>query len=304
MFLTYGNPLSIWKKWFPLEKENYIFIHNKFNLNTFWKNFQLPKSHIIPNTRWGSISLVRATLVLLHYSLHNTHCTHFVLLSDSCIPLYDFYTTCEKISTFEKTCMNHFRNIKEFERLYKVQSQWCIFTRKDAEYLIQNNHTAKYLNVSIPDEIYFVNELKVFTNQMTTFANFKERQIYRNSFSHKLGIHPKLYDHITHNDLNIARSKGALFMRKCHEKTKMDCIHKFCVHFDCSEQNIFKNLKQRSKSIDVSKVIDQILQCPVYELRALWEKNQIHTELNPEVEKIWNLLNLFLSNGVSKMYVL
>ena len=96
-FLTYDN-LSQPKIWENFINSKYnIYIHNK---NKFTGVFQ---KYCIKNkleTKWGDISLVKATLNLFKEAFQKEDNKYFILLSDKCIPLYnanDIYNKVKKI---------------------------------------------------------------------------------------------------------------------------------------------------------------------------------------------------------------
>ncbi|EKX51484.1 hypothetical protein GUITHDRAFT_134409 [Guillardia theta CCMP2712] len=93
LFLTLGevkNPLA-WEAWFhKARKEVFdIHVHAKFEDEV---KHPLFKNNLIQGikTKWGTVSLVQAHLLLLNKALKKERNRWFILLSDSCLPLVSF----------------------------------------------------------------------------------------------------------------------------------------------------------------------------------------------------------------------
>ena len=111
-FLSYGNlnQSNIWKHFFINNSEYNIYIHNKNPITDDFKKYSIPN---IINTKWGDISLVKATIELLKeaYKCEDNH--YFILLSDSCIPLHNFNYIYDKIINYNCSIINEFENTEE-----------------------------------------------------------------------------------------------------------------------------------------------------------------------------------------------
>jgi len=234
-FLTYGN-LSQPKLWSRIINENKhnlnVYIHNKnnfvdmeYNLDRFCiKNKE-------ENTAWGHISIVRATLKLFEEAYKNEENIFFILLSDKCIPLYNFDYIYKKILRINQNIVHgmtsgcelryDFLKDKEFiSREYmQKQSQWLILNRNTTCFFIESEYTSKFGETSkCPDEHYFItimNKFKIpFFNNRITYCNFKEK-----SDDPKLHTYPKTYDILTDDMVyNILDKTKCLFMRKISDK--------------------------------------------------------------------------------------
>jgi hypothetical protein len=137
----------------------------------------------IVDTEWGTISLVRATLALLRAALEDGANGRFVLLSESCVPLYDFARVRAELLADDRAWIAHSVTppfmihqkgpSREFLRwsaklqpivrapseLLK-QQQWMVFSRPLAQLFLapEAEHTAKWDGgLFAPDEHYFVN---------------------------------------------------------------------------------------------------------------------------------------------------
>ena len=108
-FLTYGN-LSQPKLWSRIINENNdklnVYIHNKNNfIDTEYNLERFCIKNKEEKTAWGHISLVRATLRLFEEAYKNEENVAFILLSDKCIPLYDFDFIYNKIFSMNTNIM-------------------------------------------------------------------------------------------------------------------------------------------------------------------------------------------------------
>lgn len=183
MFLSYKEPvaLSLWTKYLSAETAN-VYLHPK----TTDQSSSFFKSKTVPNpcqTKWGDISLVKATLLLLQYALRNTENTHFILLSDSCIPVYAYSDLYSKITEMKQSQLYSKKvndNISRFVESDKLkrshimkQSQWMILTRDDAEFFCKHNHIKNFTQMPLTDEKYFITLLNAYgrpwSERMTTY---------------------------------------------------------------------------------------------------------------------------------------
>lgn len=244
MFLTYDdiNRSDIWKIFFNnVDHSKYnIYIHNKDPVNDPYFKKCIIGERI--NTIYGDISLVNATLLLLKNALKDPDNKFFVLLSNSCIPLYDFNTiynyiidrntsliSCIK-PTYDQKIIGKFTNsdISRYLALtdknfisknnFMKQHQWMVLDRKLADYFTKHNYTKLFEKMSVPDEHYFINiavKFKLpFKDEVITFIDRK------NKSSTKYRPYPKTFEIITEKIIEEARKNGHLFFRKvannCH----------------------------------------------------------------------------------------
>lgn len=151
LFLTIDNLYhnNIWKLFFNNATNYKIYAHSKYDSN-------LPQiKHKIP-TKWGDISLVKATLLLMEESIKDNN-DMYILLSDSTVPFrsYDY------ILKYLSDKQNYTSNIEFIKpNLYKM-SQWWIFNKDTVKKIL--SLTSKYINdnrfnrtqLGAPDELYF-----------------------------------------------------------------------------------------------------------------------------------------------------
>jgi len=189
-FLTYGNlsQPGLWKEF--IDNTLYsVYIHNKFEFTDTQYGFD---KYCLKNriqTKWGKISLVKASLLLFDKAFNDLDNKFFILLSDKCIPIKSFsyiyndiFTKqLSQISCFNQNIERKYNNIDPmyFNEYYK-QSQWCLFNRNDIEFLLKNDisDTVFGNNSLCPDEHYFINIFKKynrsFINSYITHSKWKE----------------------------------------------------------------------------------------------------------------------------------
>lgn len=126
MFLSIGkiNHEEIWKDFFNyIPKEKYkLFLHpqNRNQItDTFFKNCIIPN---IIEVKWGYIW--PGFMQLLKEALLDIDITHFVWLSDSCIPIKSFDYIFAEMCNIKKTKINKF-----FEKELVTYGEWTIFPR-------------------------------------------------------------------------------------------------------------------------------------------------------------------------------
>lgn len=203
LFLTRNN-LKQPKLWYDFLSEGNgkcnIYVHSKERekLNQqFLIDHQIPE-HI--HTEWGRTSLVTATNLLIKNALKDKTNKMFVLVSESCIPLYSFETIHEvllnlsgtsnksylytKITPKKEADLDEYRYsmIKMKDAVYTQlsrngdptkelgitwdncmrNSQWMILNREHAEIIDQHNHESLWKNFNVADEWYHYNVLRYY----------------------------------------------------------------------------------------------------------------------------------------------
>lgn len=142
-FLLYDTiqHLSIWENFFSqdIDGSSMVYSHLKKITN---KTPRWVKSAKVPTvtTNWCGEGLINAFAQMLKKALKNTDNKYFVLLSGSCIPLYNYSETYKKITSTSKARMeyynipyNVFGNIKG---IYNGH-QWVILNREVATQYIR-----------------------------------------------------------------------------------------------------------------------------------------------------------------------
>ncbi|MHB2018624.1 MAG: beta-1,6-N-acetylglucosaminyltransferase [Candidatus Xenobia bacterium] len=239
LFLTVDDHRqgAVWEGFFRDAAEPAIYCHPKFPDRVTQRFLR-----VIPETvdaRHADISLVHATLLLLKYALQDVENEFLVLLSDSCVPLYDYARTCEIICERNQSWISYGQDHREehrdryhwltdkdsfsFENFQK-QHQWMILRRDHAELLLQHDHTAAFERIYAPDEHYFATVLSKLGvlpvyNQMPTWVNWDDYETFTvNEFTK---LRPKTYGSLSLQDVLAARVRGCLFLRKV--SAECDC---------------------------------------------------------------------------------
>ena len=237
-FLTYDKIIryDIWNRFFENIDNNLynVFIHPKYaetnnNLYSFKYNIL---NNRVKTERKDDINIVNATLKLLEEAYKNDNeITHFIFLSQSCIPLYNFEILYKIIIKFPLSIISYIDNNKK-DRYYQLsnhiklnipfskfvkQQPNMILIRNDVKILIENNHlTEHFKNMQCPDEHYFVNILpnifkRLFIKRQTHFCNPNLNRTQALE-----------YYNIDKNFIDKVRNNGYLFMRKLTIKTNID----------------------------------------------------------------------------------
>ena len=225
-FLTYDNIITYnyWNKFFEnVDESKYeVFIHPKNNINMNLYKFKINKvKNIIPTVNKTHISIVKATLELFKES-YNNNGSHYIFLSQNCIPLYNFGILERLILKFNKSvisCINHNKKERYLQLTNKIknflnyndfvkQQPNMILIKEDVYDLIKNDLTYHFRYMTCPDEHYFINVLlyilkKDIIKQQTHFCNYNLTRTQALEFKN---IDINLY--------NKVKSLGFLFMRK------------------------------------------------------------------------------------------
>jgi len=192
------------------------------------------RAHMVPQvpTKWADISLVRAEMALFKYAYEHDPFNHkFILLSDSCIPLYPFRDLYGFLTADDDAYVSSYdSNKSRYDALrdksfvsregFKKQHQWMILNRSLARAAFSNDYTDVFRDVFAPDEHYFVNvfhHLKLpFQNRFTTFTDWSKGK----------GAHPRIFDRVDCALVHKLRRQGFFFMRKVNSTSDVDlsCI--------------------------------------------------------------------------------
>ena len=234
LFLIYDtiNLEELWHKFFLYaDKDKYsIYIHYKNNKPLQY--FEKYKLNNCIDTKYADISLVKAQNILLKEALKDPNNSHFILLSNSCVPFKNFdfiYNNLDdKYSYFnimgQNECFPRCIEVLKFidEKFIQKASQWCILNRKHAALLIFNTiYLDWFKNIYAADEhcyisFLFFNNLNneiIFTlnsaNNATTFTNW-EGMIYK--YPSQSGL--KNYNFISKDEIIYLINSKCFFGRK------------------------------------------------------------------------------------------
>ena len=260
MFLTLESlhQGDIWHKFLSDGRDRCtVYSHPKYPEHikqAFLKDNIIPR--VIP-TKWAGISLIRATNNLLLEALKDKDNKFFMLLSEKCMPLYDFDYSYDTITKQNKSWIFHYKwknvahNTNRYRSLVKTgshdqdllnikidqfykQSQWMLLNRKHAEAVANNMHlTNGFYKVSAPDEHFYIN---VLNNRVKTFReeNINAPITFVNWKDSTAGNHPLDYKAVHLNkiksakaakyfkqDINTRHTEPHLFMRKVPYSAKI-----------------------------------------------------------------------------------
>lgn len=233
-FLTYQDivAINVWNNFFKnIDPNKYtVWIHPKNNIDISKYIFpvNIVKNKIITKNK-TDISIVLATIQLLREA-YSSEITHYIFLSQSCIPLYNFDILYKIITQTNKSILSYIQNnkkeryfqfvsnIKSFithEQFVKQQPN-MILVKDDVELLIKKDYTQFFYKMMCPDEHYFINVLlyifkKQIIKQQTHFCN---HDLHKTQGLEFLNINKIFIDNV--------RSKGFLFMRKVSVNSYID----------------------------------------------------------------------------------
>ncbi|CAA0814085.1 Core-2/I-branching beta-1-6-N-acetylglucosaminyltransferase family protein [Striga hermonthica] len=229
MFLTRGPlpMLPLWERFFSgQDADKYsIYVHalpgfelKVDNTSVFYRR-QIPSQHV----EWGSISLIDAEKRLLANALLDFSNERFVLLSESCIPIYDFPTVYKYLTTSTHSFVESFDKPTRYGRgrysrsmnpdihlsEWRKGSQWFEMQRVLAIKIVSDTKYymlfKKYCKPSCyPDEHYIPTYIRKFhgelnSNRTVTYVDWSQ-----------LGPHPATFtaDNITEGFLESLRNNN------------------------------------------------------------------------------------------------
>lgn len=260
-FLTYDNlnHPNLWNKYLKNnEKFCNIYIHNKNEFIDNKNNFQNKCLKNTISTKWGHISLVKATLLLFNEALKDEENEYFILLSNSCIPLIKFSELYNYLSKTDSNILKSrtYKHLNRWNSIYnkkvitrsnfKKQHQWCCLKRETVLFFLNNTYFLNYfgINSEIPDEHYFITIIEMFKipykDQLMTYVDFDNYSKTDKNFlkinnsdmfckwknnlkNGSVNPHPKYFKNLT-NDLILdikKKNPNILFMRKIDKKCNL-----------------------------------------------------------------------------------
>ena len=236
LFLTKGNHKCIrpWQIFFKnVSKDLYsIYTHPKTEPSQAFIRDNCIQT-VIP-TRWGDISLIRATILLLKYSYEDPANKYFILLSDSCIPVISFDILRNSILREDKTWISWKYNENKLDRYQKLhpalkkyipsnkfysQHQWIILKRSHVKTLLETDITPYFNNMHAADEHYFV-VLLYFKNLLNETECINHKITYCD-WSDITSMHPTEFTHVSEKLIDIAQTNRCFFLRKVAAKAQL-----------------------------------------------------------------------------------
>jgi hypothetical protein len=235
-FLTYDEIIryDIWNNFFQnIDINKYtVFIHPKQinNLNNYTFKYNIVKNRV-KTIKKDDINIVRATIQLLKETYESDETiTHYIFLSQSCIPLYNFDIIYNVICKLQHSLLSFINNnkkdryyqlsndIKKFIHPYNFIKQQpnMVLTKEDVKLFINTDLTNHFKNMECPDEHYFVNILhnifkKKFIKKQINFCNpdFHKTQAIE-------------FQNVNQELIKNIRNHAFLFMRKVTKKSYID----------------------------------------------------------------------------------
>lgn len=172
LFLTKGgvNNPEIWEEFVSEAPDRVrIFSHSKdrsVKESGFLEGTEIADHH---PTEWAGIGLVKASRSMLVEALEDDSLTHFVLLSESCVPIRPLPEILKRIGldprsqfgfkTLEEcglARMNRARAVPQIPGgCWRFQSQWWLMDRIAAIFAASLDFTDLFAEMVVPDEAYF-----------------------------------------------------------------------------------------------------------------------------------------------------
>lgn len=199
-------------------------------------------------TGHGQVSLVEATLNLFRAAYADQRNQHFILLSDTTVPIVAFADVARELAGLHGKSIISFRipaaGTEHFRRQSALPAdcrfnpffehdQWIILSRKHMGLLLEKPKLECFARMFAPDEHYFMNVLAhhcgmkpdEVLNRRKTFMNWKEREVKEVKDAAgrllKRTVHPRTYHALTSSDVLQARGAGCWFFRKVSRQA--DC---------------------------------------------------------------------------------
>ena len=172
LFLTKGdlNQPNIWREWIGGSGDRVSVYSHVKEPGDVRDGFL--KDTIIDewvSTEWGDVSLVRATLALLKAALVDQSITHFVLVSESCVPVIPLkrfllmleldgrsrfgFKDVENSVDIPKLRFLNARGVHE--GCWRFHQQWFMLDRVAVKFVLRRNYTSSFKFVFACDEGYF-----------------------------------------------------------------------------------------------------------------------------------------------------
>lgn len=185
-------------------------------------------------TGWARSGLVRATLLLLRFALEEAENQWFVLLSDTCMPVYCFH---DLYNIFQGETQSRFRDfgltidiamqrniwqegVCTNERCSHKADQWAMWVRADAEWFVRENHLLRVRPLAaFIDEPYFINMMdehrRPYRNVGTTYTRwYKLSSALIDQGVSKFVTSPFTFQKVSMRRIGRARRRDCWFLRK------------------------------------------------------------------------------------------
>lgn len=224
------NHPQIWRDYLAQsEGSAKIYAHCKDIDSLGADSFLLP--HLIEEqipTEWASASLVEATLALIHAAHKDSSITHFILVSESCVPVRPYAELINSLRLDARSRMTitpwtemrkyHVLKAQRLENLPTIrkevahfQDQWMCLSRADVDTCLKKNWLPEFANVFAADEAFFATvlaasgkpPLQYVINRPVTWTKWMEHE-----------AHPVTFHKVPKSIIAEISESGCFFARK------------------------------------------------------------------------------------------
>jgi hypothetical protein len=234
LFLSRGdvNHPQIWRDY--LEQSHghaRVYSHCKDVHSLGADSFLLP--HLINeriSTAWGAPSIVEATLAMIHAALADEGNTHFVLLSESCVPVRPYSELVKSLQLDARSRMRiepwtemrkyHVLKAQRLENLPTIRKeiahfhdQWVCLSRADVETCLRKDWLPEFQNVFAADEAFFATVLAA--SGKPPLLHVINRPITWTQWRGNDG-HPTTFEKVHKSVIAEILESGCYFARKFH----------------------------------------------------------------------------------------
>lgn len=232
LFLTRGevHHRELWEEyWVQAGQQARVLAHTKdvtlLAKESFLRDRQVPDK---VETAWGELSIVHATLGLLRAALQDPGTTHFILASESCVPVRPFGELSVNLRRDPRSRLHVWSldEVKSAGNRYKMkrllrlsgipmslaffQEQWMCLSREDALTVTEKDWTSCFEQVEAADECYFATVLAV--SGMSLSKGTVNRAITWTDW--RGGAHPEEYTEVPPPIACRIAESGCYFARK------------------------------------------------------------------------------------------
>lgn len=231
-FLIYDiiNQEEVWNIFFKDVEPNKYSIYIHYKINTPLKYFEKYKLKNCIETKYADISLVKAQNLMLEQGIKENDNEHFIILSNSCIPLKSF----DHIYNSLNPSFSYFTEILLFPRCFKINfkrkdlkksHQWCILNKKHAtEILAPSLDIDLFEPIYAADEHYYITNIykKNLQNEIiTTRSNANNTTTFVDWSNPIKTGHPKDFTEIRDKELTSLLKNSHLFGRKINASCQL-----------------------------------------------------------------------------------